>query len=223
MTNGAKQQRQKNCGLEVPEGYSVDRFGFIKQVRHDHFDYDIEYKMRQGTNIEMSFLRLGWLAACISYEKMKQMDVVDIGCGNGCFVDCCENFFKNIYGYDVCGESITRHDLVTHRWDLIVMSDVLEHFEEIDELFGYHWQHAMISFPETPEVGSFGELLKWRHFKPNEHIYCLHMRGIIEWMKEKDSTVKVLQTGHFEDFIRTRWDADKPNVSTVLVSRDVDA
>jgi len=202
----------------LPKSYIYDENGFVKQKEHDHFPYTVEYKKRQGTNVEMCYLRLGWLSAYFSYEEMKEMNVVDIGCGSGIFVKCCTGKFKKIVGYDVVGESISKRELYNVHWDLIVLSDVLEHFENIEDLFKIKWNYAMISFPETPKYENFEELKLWRHFKPNEHLYYLDLDNIIRWF-EKNRDVEVVQTGNFEDLIRTRWNEEKTNISTVLVRR----
>lgn len=206
---------------DLPSGYVYDEYGFLKQVSHQVFEYTEEYKKRQGTNVAMSFLRLGWLSAHFSYERLRDMFVVDVGCGNGEFMKRAENLFFHICGYDIVGDSITKHELMNTHWDMVVLSDVLEHFEDIDELFRMKWEYCMLSFPETPVVGTFKELQSWRHFKPNEHIYHLYADGIVEWV-EVIHGAKVVDVGNFEDVIRTRWDEQKTNISTVLIKREVE-
>jgi hypothetical protein len=205
--------------LELPSGYSYDENGFIKQVEHDHFYYDMEYKIAQSTNVEMSYLRIGWLSASISYDEMQSLDMVDIGSGNGEFGRHCAGRFKSTSDYDLCGDSITRDELMTREWGLIVLSDVLEHYEDIDELFDMKWKYAMISFPETPLFSSFDEMKKWRHFKPNEHLYYMTLEGVVEWAERKESSIEVVNKGCFEDLIRKRWNENITNISTVLLKR----
>ncbi len=204
--------------ISLPDGYDYDG-PFIKQVNHSRFNYTPEYKSRQSTNIEMAYLRLGWLAANIPYETMSKMKLVDVGSGNGVFVSCAKSIFKQSYGYDLCGPSITEKDLMSIDWDLIVLSDVFEHFEDIQDLFSISWEYAMLSFPETPNVKSFEELKGWRHFKPDEHIYHLNLQGMKEWLVNKDPGIEILASDHFEDHIRRRWDESVPNITTMLVRR----
>lgn len=206
-------------GLILPEEYQYDKNGFIKQIKHIKFPYTVEYKARQGTNVEMSHLRLGWISSFFKYEDMKKMDVVDVGCGNGIFVKCCFGKFRNVFGYDIVGDSISKDELYNRNWDLIVLSDVLEHFEDIEELFSIKWRFCMLSFPETPEVSSFEELTKWRHFKPNEHLYYLTAGKIRRWVENHKNT-KVIGISNFEDLIRTRWDPFKTNISSVMIKRN---
>jgi len=204
--------------VDLPPGYGYDQ-GFIKQTEHAEFKYDLTYKARQGTNAEMSYLRLGWLSASLSYEQLREMAAVDIGCGNGEFIRHCQGAFARLAGYDLCGNSISQEELEATNWDLVVLSDVLEHMDDIGYLFRLKWLYAMISFPETPAVKSFDELRKWRHFKPNEHIYHLDGEGLVAWMRNMDPDIVLMNSGNFEDLIRTRWDERVTNISTVLVYR----
>lgn len=204
--------------LELPSQYEYDENGFIKQVEHIKFPYSIEYKARQGTNVEMSYLRLGWIASFFRSEELLKMNVVDVGCGSGEFVRNCSGKFNRIVGYDVVGDSISEEELYGTVWDLIVLSDVLEHYENIEDLFKIKWKACMLSFPETPVVSSFDELKKWRHFKPNEHLYCLTASKVRAWL-EKHPGVKVIGISNFEDVIRKRWDDRKTNISSIMVKR----
>ena len=196
--------------------YERTEHGFWRQVNPEPFVYDEAYKARQGTNEAMSYLRLGWLAAQLG-KSMCDMRVVDVGCGNGCFVRCAAPFFKSVCGYDVAGQSISRNELLETEWDLVICTDVLEHMLDMGELFWIHWRFAFISFPETPMVKNWEELRGWRHFKPNEHVWCLNMDGMKEWLNDHECIV--VGSGHFEDCIRTRWNPEKPNISSILVRR----
>lgn len=200
--------------------FERDHYGFWRQVAPRSFVYTEEYKSRQSTNGAMSFLRLGWLSAGLGgYDTMKSMEVVDIGCGSGEFVKHSKNFFKRVVGYDVAGDSISRTELESTKWDLVVLSDVLEHFEDIDGLFELKWEYAFISFPETPEVSDWRELdeMKFRHFKPDEHLWMMNASGFERWARAGGAGIEL--KGCFEDAIRTRWDADKPNISSFLLKR----
>jgi predicted TPR repeat methyltransferase len=204
--------------FELPDGYAYEG-PFIKQVKYEHFDYTVDYKARQSTNVEMSYFRLGWLSSSIAYDEMSKMNVVDIGSGNGVFVDCAKKVFKRVCGYDLCGESISEKELMDTNWDLIVMSDVLEHYSDINDFLLLKWDYAMVSFPETPKCISFEELREWRHFKPNEHLYYLDLQGMRQWLANTEPSIEIVNHGHFEDHIRSRWNDAIPNITTVLLRR----
>ena len=200
---------------DLPTSYAYDKFGILHQVEHDHFTYTVKYRKQQSTNIEMSYLRLGWLSAFIPYPTMKTMNAVDIGCGSGMFVKCCQGKFKRMVGYDVVGDSISKEELYDTTWDLIVLTDVLEHFEDMNDLFKLKWKCAMISYPETPNVRSFEEFSKWRHFKPNEHLHYFTQQSIIRWLNGNDKVC--YSSACFEDHLRKRWDENVPNITTLFV------
>ncbi len=200
-----------------PEFVRNGPYGFWRQTNPQPFEYSAEYKQSQSTNTDMSFLRIGWLAAHIPYHALRRMRVVDIGSGNGTFVQVGRRVFGSCCGFDLQGESITREELDNTHWDMVVLSDVLEHFDRIEDLFKLKWEFAFVSFPETPVVQRAAELAGWRHYKPNEHLWCLNLAGMVNWFE--DHGCRILGKSHVEDLIRTRWDEAKPNISSVLVGR----
>lgn len=193
-------------------------YGFWQQIDPQPFTYTEDYKTKQSTNVAMSYLRLGWLSAYIGFEQLRDMTMVDVGCGNSCFATCAEKFVKIVAKYDVVGDSISKDKLHSTEWDIVVLSDVLEHFVNIDDLFELKWRYCFISFPETPSVSNLSELAGWRHFKPNEHIWCLNAEGMAKWFNNNKCAVVAMS--NFEDEIRTRWAPDKPNITTMLVRRN---
>jgi len=194
-----------------------DKYGFWRQVGNEPFEYSVEYKQAQSTNTDMSYLRIGWLASHFRYEMLRKMKVVDIGSGNGTFVNVGESVFGSCVGFDLSGESISKDELDSTEWDLVVLSDVLEHFEDIEDLFKLKWSYAFVSFPETPKVADAEDLIGWRHFKPNEHLWCLNFTGMQKWFS--DHGCRFINGSNVEDIIRRRWDDKCPNISTILVSR----
>jgi len=210
---------KKSLGLVISGiNYIYDANGFIKQKDPKPFEYSLDYKSHQSTNTAMVWLRLGWLSSILPFSKMKTMNAVDIGAGNGSFVREAASVFKRIVPYDLAGESIDDIELYETNWDLIVLSDVLEHYKDINDLWGLNFKYAMISFPETPDENKY-DLSRWRHFKPNEHIYLLRLSQVIPWINEHGCTVE--KFGNPEDMIRKRWDENMPNISTVLIKKDM--
>ena len=106
----------------IPKQYIYDDNGFLKQIEHSCFPYSVEYKSRQGTNKEMSYLRLGWISSFFRFEDLSKMNVVDVGCGNGEFVKCCSGKFGRIVGYDIVGDSITEDEFKTTYWDMAILT-----------------------------------------------------------------------------------------------------
>jgi hypothetical protein len=199
--------------------FMKDEYGFWHQTDAKPFVYTEAYKQHQSTDVKMSFLRLGWLSSVLTVDEMRQMSIVDVGCGNGVFSRSAESMFKSVSKYDVVGESITAEKLYDTAWDIVVLSDVLEHFDNINDLFAIRWRYCFLSFPETPSVNDWHSLKTWRHFKPDEHLWCLNKSGVELWMM--DNHCKVITSSNFEDLIRRRWDPLYPNITTMLIRRDI--
>lgn len=195
--------------------FEKDCHGFLRQVDPQPFTYDQDYVKKQSTNPEMSWLRLGWLSAHISYEKLREFNVVDVGAGNGTFVREASSVFCRIVPYDVVGESITDEELYTTNWDLVCASDVIEHFQFVDHFFAIPFHYALLSFPETPP--NTLPVQEWRHYKPNEHIYMLRSAEFRAWVEKNGC--RVLAQGCPEDMIRRRWDPQEINISTFLIEK----
>lgn len=194
--------------------YRRDKNNFLKQKDPKPFDYTLGYKYKQSTNVQMSWLRMGWLLAHISYEDLRTMRMVDIGSGNGIFVREAKQLFRISSPYDVVGNSISKEELCATKWDLVIMSDVLEHYLNIDDFWNLKFDYAMISYPETPHGI---DLTKWRHMKPDEHIYLLDRDSFKDWVEYHGCTV--VGYGTPEDAIRKRWDDQYINISTFLIKR----
>jgi len=191
--------------------YKYDNYGFLKQIDPKEFKYNLTYKFKQSTNSEMVQLRLGWLQLHLN-EDFKNLTVVDIGSGNMRFVDDGKPYFKRIVPFDLDGESITKEELYDTLWDVVCMFDVLEHYKNIDEFFDLKFRYAYISYPEYHNT----PLKEWRHYKPDEHIYCLNREGMRKFV---DGKAEIIAEGCPEDIIRKRWDNQLNNISSVLLKR----
>ena len=205
--------RQK---IELPANYAYEGL-FIKQLNPTKIAYDAVYVNKPRTTVEMAYLRLGWLSQHLTYAKLKQAKVVDIGSGAGVMTTSLKQICANVKNYDLAGPSITKKELRDNFWDVVVLNDVLEHYDNIDELFELKWRYAFLSFPETPNVATFEELTHWRHFRPNEHIYHLYEDGVRIWAAQMGADT--VAAGDFEDILRTRWHPDFRNITTMLLCR----
>jgi hypothetical protein len=195
--------------------FAKDKHGFLKQQEAIEFDYNEKYKKNQNTNLAMVGLRINFLSKYIPYEELQQFHAVDVGAGNNQFVTQTQTLFKRIVPYDLVGESITEDELYFRHWDLVVLSDVLEHYSDIDDFWRLSFTYALISYPEAP--GEAITLSQWRHFKPNEHLYILNKEAFTRWVESHGCQVIAQDTP--EDAIRTRWNPDYPNISTFLIHR----
>mgnify|MGYP000630987581 FL=1 len=83
--------------------YKKDHNGIIFQIEKDKFNYDDEYvessySIYKETPL-MSHLRLGFLIGSIAPYKPKK--ILDVGYGNGDFIDTASKYIDECYGFDV--------------------------------------------------------------------------------------------------------------------------
>lgn len=191
-------------------------YGFWRQQNPKHFDYSLAYKNTQSTTESMCWLRLGFLSSYIAPAQFAQLDVCDVGSGNDTFVHNFKHLFRRLCGYDLAGESISKEMLYGTLWDVVFLTDVLEHFEDIEDLFKISWRCLFLSFPETPaDCATQQQLEQWKHYKPDEHIWCLNARGMIQWFN--DHNCEVVRIGAPEDLIRRPPNNLDVNITTMIV------
>lgn len=196
-----------------------NKYNFWKQQDPQPFDYNTDYKKMQSTTLEMSYLRIGYFLNFINSEELKDFKnwkVCDVGSGNGIFGKICKKIFGYGAEYDLSGDTISKEELESTNWDLIFLTDVLEHYYNIEELFKIKFKYLFLSFPETPDTDSLKELSAWKHFKPNEHIYCLNQYGMKKWFYEHNC--EILGCGNPEDLIRKS--ESRINITTMIIKNN---
>lgn len=114
--------------------------------------------------------------------KVKPILTLDVGIGNGDFVD---KF--GCYGYDVNPEAIkylksTRAYIDPYsescKWQCITFWDVIEHIEDAEELLN---KTDMVIL-STPIYNNLKHTLKSKHFRPEEHLWYFTIGGMINYM-----------------------------------------
>lgn len=97
----------------------------------------------------MTWLRLGYLFAVFNknVNDFSSWKVCDVGSGNGCFIKEAKKVFGYACNYDLCGDTISKEELYSTQWDIIFLTDVLEHFEDINDLFKIQAKYIFLSFP----------------------------------------------------------------------------
>ena len=194
--------------------FELREHGFWRQKDPKPFNYDTKYKAAQQTTPEMVHLRMGFLMSVFRPEALANMRAVDIGSGNGAFVKTAGRAFGALKPYDLAGESITRKELEDTEWDLICLTDVLEHMWDIEDLFKLKWHYCYISIPETPPLHSWEDLKGWRHYKPDEHVWMLNERGLCTWLQRRGCGI--MRVGNPEDIIRRPPQGLSRNIASVI-------
>ena len=197
--------------------FTKDRYGFWRQNDPHPIAYTQEYKTRQQTTPAMAWLRLGFLFSVLSPAECSRMVACDVGSGNGCFARTAAGCFREMHEYDLAGNSIPSSRLESTPWDVVFLTDVLEHYLHIDDLFLIDFEYGFLSFPETPSVASWQELVGWRHYKPDEHIWMLNEDGMRRWFS--DHGYDTVASGAPEDAIRRTYIRTDRNITTMVVRR----
>ena len=192
--------------------YSRDVYGFLKQDNPRRFNYEnATYQNKQSTNSEMVKLRLGWLGLHLK-EDFSKMTAVDVGSGSGIFVKEAQPYFKRLVPYNLTGDSISEKDLYSTNWGIVFLFDVLEHYDNVDLFWNLNFKYAYISYPEYHNT----PLNTWRHGKIDEHVYNMDILSMRRFVAGK---AEIIAEGCPEDLIRTRWDKDLNNITSVLLKK----
>lgn len=157
--------------------YEVDKYGVIVQTDHRPYAYTPQYSAVYDTpdyrkqSDFLQALRLGF--ACAAHGKPIR-SILDVGYGNGAFLDHAANLIPTTYGYDITGVELERSYQVPEiiKADVITMWDVLEHFPDIQFVETLPCETLVVSLPYchmiTQGVEWFNDVYK--HRKPDEHI-----------------------------------------------------
>lgn len=166
----------------------------------------------------ISYLRMGFLQA-IAPPPAK---IIDIGYGNGAFIHAASKAGYNAFGSDVhgCGEKYNVRDVSikdNSSWDVALMFDSLEHVANLSDVRNicHRSRVVIVSMPQRPS--DFPDTMKWKHFRPGEHLHYFSWSSLNEFMRPKRCIVRT----NLEDPIRgsrgSEW-----NIFT-SVYRDVSA
>lgn len=192
--------------------------GLIRQLSPSGYNYTLEYAARQGTTIEMAYLRLGVLLTALGFDYVAAAKVLEVGPGNGTLLNVLKKHCDEAFGFDVAPtefSTISRTAATSTPWDLLVACDVIEHFRNVDDLFQYKFEHALITVPCLPD--DLSEMANWRHFKPDEHLWYFTKTSFWNWITARGYDVIFCDSP--EDTIRTRWNKEKPNTITFVIKR----
>ena len=179
--------------------------GIIKQIETKPFIYDSSYSKYYDkikvSSLQMSNLRLGYLLGCLGKVPSS---LLDIGYGNGDFLNVASRIIPNCYGYDVSDylslNTIKRIDsLYDKEFDVVCMFDVLEHFDDIYTIKKIKTNYFIISIPEC-HYFSDEWFTSWKHRKPDEHIWHFNAKSLINFMNEIE--FEVVCFSNIEDVIR---------------------
>jgi len=206
--------------MELLENYERLDNGVIKQVECKPIQYGLEYSSNYNKLGEvgkrMSYLRLGYLLGVLDF---KPNSILDIGYGNGDFLEACVNTIPLCYGQDVSPYPVpngaTKVDSLDVEVDVITMFDVLEHWENIYDIQHLKCKYLYISVPNC-DYKSKEWFTSWKHRKPDEHLWFFDKDSLIRFMNEVG--FECVASSYVEDIIR-KDPANNPNILTAIFKK----
>lgn len=205
------------------DGYKKTQDGVIEQTNKGDFVYDIEYAKRYSyfNNKSIENLRLGYIIGTLGHVPNS---LLDVGYGNGEFLNHCKNFIPNLYGYDIepsypLDEGIDFvKDFKSKQVEVITFFDCLEHFHDIEFVSELQCQYLVISLPWCYSCDDDEWFKNWKHRKPNEHIFHFDEVSLQSFMKRMGYTL--INFCNLEDKIRIDKNLS-PNILTATFKKNV--
>jgi len=198
-------------------GFGVEGLmGIVEKVYNKKNIYNKDYYDRF---VERASSKIGeeiYLSRWDLIEKYchGDMSLLDYGCASGAFHKSSRNGFK-CDGFDVNPYS-GFNKLPDECPDILTMWDVIEHLTDpIEELRKFPSKYLFIS---TPNVGAVkGDIKKWRHYRPGEHLHYFDIHSLRESMNELG--YDILEHNFSEGQIRN---PNEPNdIITIVAERRI--
>lgn len=198
--------------------------GTIKQIKISPFVYDYNYSNNYNSDIYklnskfISYLRFGFLVGVIGRLPNS---IVDVGYGNGEFLNVCKTAVKECYGYDVSDypipNGVVRVNSITEQFfDVITFFDSLEHFDDISFVKELKCNYICISVPHC-HYFSDEWFDGWKHRKPDEHIWHFNRNSLLNFMMDSNY-ILLNEFNAIEDLIRSPID-DNENILTMIFKK----
>jgi hypothetical protein len=205
------------------DNYEMDKNGVIKQINKKKFIYDFNYTSKSYDNKSvpvdnMSYLRLGYL---LSNLGKVPSSLLDVGYGNGKFLQKAAGVINNCFGFDVPPEYPlidipTVKNIYNNYYDVVCFFDSLEHFNNIYDIKEIKSNYIYISVPWCHYL-SDDWFKEWKHRKENEYLWHFNLQSLINFMS--DIGYKYLCHANIEDAIRLPYDKQYENILTGIFEK----
>ncbi len=198
------------------ENYNITNEGVIYQVKKKPFNYNSNYIETYNNYGEigkyMSYLRLGNIIGSINRIPES---ILDIGYGNGSFLEVCSSIIKDCNGNDISNYPVPKNckfveDKFSRHFDVITFFDSLEHFLEIEWIKDLNCNFIVVSLPDC-HYKDDEWFLTWKHRKPDEHLWHFNKMSLTSFMEKMGYTVVSLT--NIEDTIRKN-NSNESNIIT---------
>lgn len=132
-----------------------------------------------------------------AYGDWLQGPVLDVGCGNGAFVDACQDAGVNAIGQDLGGSAADLKvplDQVSGTFQTITMHDVLEHAPDPIAMLCQARSLLIDGGRLIVDFPGFFHAKGAHHWKPVEHLWMLDVPHLVTVIQRGGFTVKRLTT-----------------------------
>jgi len=208
------------------KNYSIDSNEVVHQIDKNEFIYDEQYikdrYVKYGDTCRtMGILRLSYLLGSIVLKPKK---ILDVGYGNGAFLDICSDYGLITYGYDISNFKINSKHIIlkydevfNYEYDVVCMFDSMEHMENPEKfLEGLRTKYVFVSVPNyKPELGDEW-FFYWKHRRENEHLHHYSERSLTKFFKSYN--YDLIDLSNVEDIIR-QDQQNIPNITTAIFRR----
>ena len=200
--------------------YNIDNFGVVHQTEFATISYNPEYIAERYFKypekcVNMSYLRMGYLIGSIGHIPKS---ILDVGYGSGDFLKVCQNIIPKCYGYDITtlpppdGAKLVT-SIYTNHYEVISFFDVLEHFENINDIKNLKCSYLYISLPWC-HYHNDEWFEKWKHRRINEHLHHFNEKSLTNFIESLG--YKRINFSEIEDTIRKDTNCDKNILSAVF-------
>jgi hypothetical protein len=189
--------------------YEVAANGVIHQRNPKPFVYDPEYSAIYDTEAYrrssdmLQYSRLTFASAC---HGRPIRSLIDVGFGNGAFLNTAKQMVESATGMDVTGVLVPDGCFQTERFfpvDCVTFFDVLEHIHDLHFVRYIPAETVIITLPychfHSKDAGKEW-FDTWHHKKPNEHVHFFDLTSLTRFMHENDWDF--VATSNMEDFVR---------------------
>jgi hypothetical protein len=191
------------------------------ELTGDMMKYDEKY-MQYYTKMDnsMSKLRYRLLRDHVGLFN----SIMDVGYGDGNFLEYCFSFDKQCYGNDISDFPLPRgiefvSDVSSVSVDVMTFFDSLEHRPEADLipfLKSLKTKYIVVSLPWCHGAMGPDYFQSWKHRKPNEHFHHFDYNGLIDLLDNAD--FETIHVCNAEDKIRKPVNY-LPNILTVIAKK----
>ena len=211
---------------QIDENYYSDDDGVIHLQDPKPFVYSPEY-------VEERYVAYGWQTKAMSmlrlhfirdHMEINGASVLDVGYGDGDFLNFCRSQGMYAWGYDISGyplpNGVKQAQDMQGTYNLITFFDSLEHFTSVEFVEDLKTDFICVSVPwcHYPYDKQYEWFKSWKHLRPEEHYLHFGRKSLVTFMKRMGFSL--VEYTNIEDSIRGNNTPMMPNILTAFFRKD---